>query len=157
MGSLEGRVALVTGASRGIGRAIAKALAARGASVAAAARGENARETVEEIRAGGGTAELFSMDVTDTASVAGVIAGTLEKLGRLDILVNNAGITKDQLLLRMPQTIPAMRRQHHSLLPNLQLVHIAVPGHMSDLPRCKITSRTFCNSPSPRHSPRAFS
>ena len=101
MSSLEGRVALVTGASRGIGRAIAKALAAQGATVAAAARGENARATVEEIRGGGGSAELFSMECTDSASVTGVVASTLEKLGRLDILVNNAGIAKDQLLLRM--------------------------------------------------------
>ena len=101
MVSLEGRVALVTGASRGIGRAIAQALAAQGAAVAAAARGENARETVEAIRARGGKAELFAMDVTDSGSVTAGIAGTLEKLGRLDILVNNAGIAKDQLVLRM--------------------------------------------------------
>ncbi|MBA3295955.1 MAG: 3-oxoacyl-ACP reductase FabG [Acidobacteria bacterium] len=98
---LSGRVALVTGASRGIGRAIASRLASRGALVVAAARGDNARATVEEIRAAGGTAEVLALDVTDPSGAAAAIAATAGAHGRLDILVNNAGITKDQLMLRM--------------------------------------------------------
>lgn len=98
---LSGRVALVTGASRGIGRAIASTLASRGALVVAAARGDNARATVEEIRAAGGKAEVLALDVTDPSGAAAAVAATAGAQGRLDILVNNAGITKDQLMLRM--------------------------------------------------------
>jgi 3-oxoacyl-[acyl-carrier protein] reductase len=98
---LTGRVALVTGASRGIGRAIAVRLAAQGATVIAAARERNAAATVEAITAAGGKAEVASVDVADAAAVAALVAGTLERHGQIDILVNNAGITKDQLMLRM--------------------------------------------------------
>jgi 3-oxoacyl-[acyl-carrier protein] reductase len=98
---LTGRVALVTGASRGIGRAIAVRLAAQGATVVAAAREQNAAATVEEITAAGGTAEAASVDVSDTAAIDALVAGTLSRHGRIDILVNNAGIAKDQLMLRM--------------------------------------------------------
>ena len=101
MSALGGRVAIVTGASRGIGRAIASTLAARGAVVVAAARGENAAAAVEAIMAAGGRAERVSLDVTDSAAVEHTIGGVLERHGRIDILVNNAGITRDQLLLRM--------------------------------------------------------
>jgi len=98
---LSGRVALVTGASRGIGQAIATRLAQRGAVVLAAARGENARGTVEAIAAAGGTAEAVSLEVTDAASGEAAIAAAVERHGRIDILVNNAGITRDQLMLRL--------------------------------------------------------
>ena len=98
---LSGRVAIVTGASRGIGRAIAAKLAAQGATVVAAARERNAADTVGEITAAGGKAEIASVDVSDAAAVEALVAGTLERHGQIDILVNNAGITKDQLLLRM--------------------------------------------------------
>jgi len=98
---LTNRVALVTGASRGIGRAIATTLAAQGAMVVAAARGENAAGTVEAIKASGAKAELASADVSDAAAIDALVAGTLERHGRIDILVNNAGIAKDQLMLRM--------------------------------------------------------
>jgi 3-oxoacyl-[acyl-carrier protein] reductase len=101
MAGLEGRVALVTGSSRGLGRAIALRLAARGAIVVAAARGDHAAGVVEEIRAAGGQAEIASADVTDEAAVAALVARALERFGRIDILVNNAGITRDQLMLRM--------------------------------------------------------
>jgi 3-oxoacyl-[acyl-carrier protein] reductase len=99
--SLSGRVALVTGASRGIGRAIAVRLASCGATVLAAARGDNARGTVDEVRAAGGQAEMVSLDVTDPAAAEAVVAGALERHGHIDILVNNAGITRDQLMLRL--------------------------------------------------------
>src|SRR5512134_1324005 len=102
MGTLEGRVALVTGASRGLGRAIALELARRGATVVAAARVERAAaEVAAEIAGLGGRAEAATLDVTDAAAVERTIAGVASRLGRLDVLVNNAGIARDQLLLRM--------------------------------------------------------
>jgi 3-oxoacyl-[acyl-carrier protein] reductase len=94
-------VALVTGASRGIGRAIALGLAARGAEVFAAARSANARPVADEITAAGGRAIALTLEVTDPASVDTAVAAALAAHGRLDILVNNAGITRDQLMLRM--------------------------------------------------------
>ncbi len=97
---LSNRVAIVTGASRGIGRAVAVMLAARGAHVIAAARGENARETVEAIQAAGGTATMVAADVTEAPAVEALVAAA-QRAGSVDILVNNAGITRDQLMLRM--------------------------------------------------------
>jgi 3-oxoacyl-[acyl-carrier protein] reductase len=98
---LTGRTAIVTGASRGIGRAIALTLAGAGATVVAAARGSNAEETAQTVLARGGQAVSMSLDVTDPASPQALVDATLERFGRIDILVNNAGITRDQLLLRM--------------------------------------------------------
>jgi 3-oxoacyl-[acyl-carrier protein] reductase len=98
---MTGRVALVTGASRGIGRAIAQGLAARGATVVAAARGDHADAVAAEIAAAGGRAEAVAMDVTDDHAVGATVSSLVERLGRIDILVNNAGITRDQLVLRM--------------------------------------------------------
>jgi 3-oxoacyl-[acyl-carrier protein] reductase len=98
---LSGRVAIVTGASRGIGRAIARQLAAQGAHVVAAAREENARPVVDEISSAGGKADALALEVTAPGAAEAAIATTIERLGRVDILVNNAGITRDQLMLRM--------------------------------------------------------
>jgi 3-oxoacyl-[acyl-carrier protein] reductase len=98
---LSGRIALVTGASRGIGKAIATKLAAQGAFVVAAARGENAKPVADEITAAGGKAEFIPLDLTQPGASEAAVAGVLERHGRIDILVNNAGITKDQLMLRM--------------------------------------------------------
>jgi len=101
MFDLSGKVALVTGASRGIGRAIAARLAGQGATVVAAARGDHANQSAAEITEGGGRAEAISLDVTDAAAVEAAPAGVIARHGRLDILVSNAGITRDQLLMRM--------------------------------------------------------
>ena len=98
---LSGRVAIVTGASRGIGRTVAALLASRGAHVVAAARGDHAASTVAEIHGAGKQAEVASLEVTDAGSIDAMIAAVLERHGRIDILVNNAGITRDQLMLRM--------------------------------------------------------
>ena len=101
MMDLSERVALVTGASRGIGRAIAQALAKQGATVVAAARGANARAVAEEIVAAGGRAEFATADVAAPGSAEEAVGGVIGRHGRIDILVNNAGITRDQLMLRL--------------------------------------------------------
>jgi 3-oxoacyl-[acyl-carrier protein] reductase len=101
-GPLAGKVSLVTGASRGIGLAVARALAAEGATVFLGAR-DAARlaEAVAAISAASGSATAISLDVADRASVESVFQAMLQAHGRVDILVNNAGITRDNLLLRM--------------------------------------------------------
>jgi 3-oxoacyl-[acyl-carrier protein] reductase len=99
---LRGRVALVTGASRGIGRAVARALAAQGAGVVLGARDEGRlAEVVSGIVAAGGRAQALPLDVADRGSVERAFERLLADHGRLDHLVNNAGITRDTLLLRM--------------------------------------------------------
>ena len=102
MGELAGKVTLVTGASRGIGRAIARELAARGSIVHLGARDEaKLAEAVAEIGAAGGRAVALLLDVAERASVEAAIDSIVKAHGRLDHLVNNAGITRDNLLLRM--------------------------------------------------------
>lgn len=101
MTSLDGRIAIVTGASRGIGRATALHLAAAGATVVCVARGDNAAGTVQAIADAGGRAEMAGVDITDAAAVAKLVSGVMERHGRIDILVSNAGIARDQLMLRM--------------------------------------------------------
>ena len=102
MFSLQGKVAMVTGASQGIGRATAVALAAAGARVAAAARTEEKlAEVVKEIESSGGEALAVKMDVAQPEQIKAGFQQALAKFGRLDILVNNAAITRDGLALRM--------------------------------------------------------
>jgi 3-oxoacyl-[acyl-carrier protein] reductase len=99
---LSGQTALVTGASRGIGRAIALRLGASGAKVACVARNaEKLSEVVDSITAEGGTADVHPCDVTSSEAVSKLIESLAEKWGGLDIVVNNAGITKDTLIPRM--------------------------------------------------------
>lgn len=105
MGKLDGKVALVTGASRGIGRAIAVALAKEGASVAVnyAGNSEKAGQVVSEIKDMGSEAVAIQGDVTDADSVTAMVKNVTEQFGKIDILVNNAGITRDNLLIRMKE------------------------------------------------------
>ncbi|MCE2727087.1 MAG: 3-oxoacyl-[acyl-carrier-protein] reductase [Planctomycetaceae bacterium] len=99
---LAGQVAIVTGASQGLGRSIAEALAAAGAAVALVARSaDKLADVATGITAAGGRAEAFPCDVTKGEDIQRVVDAVVEKLGRLDILVNNAGVTRDTLLPRM--------------------------------------------------------
>jgi 3-oxoacyl-[acyl-carrier protein] reductase len=102
MAGVAGHVALVTGASQGIGRACALELAAGGTSVALAARNQEKLEQVaSEIQAKGGQAAVFPLDVSDENAIKTTVKSAIERFGKIDILVNNAGITRDTLLLRM--------------------------------------------------------
>ena len=143
MFNLTGRVALVTGASQGIGRDTALALAEAGAKVAVAARNEEKLATlVEEIAAKGGEAYAVKMDVADAEQIKAGFKAVLEKFGKLDILVNNAGITRDGLAMRMKaedwdavlrtnltgthlciqQALPVMMKARHGRIINLSSV-----------------------------------
>lgn len=102
---LTGKVALVTGASRGIGRAVAAEMASKGATIALnyARNKEAAREAAEEIRALGAECEIYQADITDLATVMAMTRQVVARFGRLDILVNNAGILARSFLMMMPQ------------------------------------------------------
>jgi 3-oxoacyl-[acyl-carrier protein] reductase len=103
--NIEGKVALVTGASRGIGREIALELARNGANIAVNFSGSEAKanEVVDEIKKIGKDAFAIKCDVSNTEEVATMVKETIDRFGKLDILVNNAGITKDNLLMRMKE------------------------------------------------------
>ena len=102
MAGVEGRVALVTGASQGIGRACAIELARAGAKVALCARNvEKLQEVAKEIAANGGESEAIKMDVANEGEIRASVKVAMERFGKVDILVNNAGITRDQLVMRM--------------------------------------------------------
>ena len=95
------RVAWITGASRGIGRAITLRLSEAGFIIVASARASNADAVVDKINAEGGKAVALSLDVTDAVSIPNIAKEAVEQFGRIDVLVNNAGIVRDQLLMRM--------------------------------------------------------
>ena len=102
MKRFEDRLALVTGASRGIGEAIARRLAAEGATVVAAARTVDALEkVVAGIAEAGGKAQALPLDLADPASIESGVKSVLDGHGRIDVLVNNAGVTEDNLIIRM--------------------------------------------------------
>ena len=102
MGRLEGHTAVVTGAGRGIGKAIAESFAKEGATVLCVSRNpENCRSVAEGIRSSGGRADAFPMDVSDKVNIAEVCQTLLERYPKVDILVNNAGIIRDKLFIRM--------------------------------------------------------
>ena len=104
---LTGKIALVTGAAKGIGREIAKTLAEQGATVVVNYQGsrERAEQTVKEIEEKGGKAEAYQCNVADYQAVETMIGHVVNTYGRLDILVNNAGITRDNLILRVRKSL----------------------------------------------------
>lgn len=105
MSHLQGKVALVTGASQGIGRACAIELARHGATVALAARSvANLESVAAEINAAGGTAKPFALDVASEESIKSCATAVLAEFGTVHILVNNAGITRDDLMMRMKRS-----------------------------------------------------
>ena len=126
---LRNRVALVTGASQGIGRAIAIELAKRGAAVALCARNEEKLNALrDEIASAGGQAAAFKLDVTNDDEIKSVVKSAIEKFGKVDILVNNAGITKDNLVLRMK------RADWDSVVnTNLSSAYVAIQAVLSSM------------------------
>jgi 3-oxoacyl-[acyl-carrier protein] reductase len=105
MATLQGRTALVTGASQGIGRACALALAAAGAKVALAARNETKlNEVAAEIASAGGAAAVFVLDISSEESIRACAKAAIAHFGAIEILINNAGITRDTLVLRMKRS-----------------------------------------------------
>jgi 3-oxoacyl-[acyl-carrier protein] reductase len=101
---LKGKVAIITGGSRGIGRAIAATLARAGATVIVCSRNlDSNKETAEQITSEGGAAHPYQVDVTDADSVSALVKSVVKDFGRIDILVNNAGVTADNLLLRLKE------------------------------------------------------
>ena len=133
MFSLKDKVAIVTGASQGIGRNTALALARAGAKVAVAARNEEKLATlVTEIEAAGGTALAVKMDVADAEQVKAGFKQVIEKFGRLDILVNNAAITRDGLSMRMKQD-----DWEAVLKTNLTGAHLCIQQALSSMMRAR--------------------
>src|SRR3990172_1014518 len=154
---LAGRVAIVTGGTRGIGRAVAARLAAAGARVVITGRDEGrARKAARELSSGGAQVEALSMDVADREAVGAGFEALLEREKRLDILVNNAGIARDNLLLRMKPdqwdsvmatninglyyccqaALRPMIRQHYGRIVNMSSVvaltgNAVAPGYVS--------------------------
>lgn len=129
MANLQNHVALVTGASQGIGRACAIALARDGAKIALAARSRDKLEAVAgEIKQQGGEAAPFQMDVANEEEIKSAVKATIEHFGKIDILVNNAGVTRDVLVLRMK------RADWDSVLAtNLTGAHLCIQAVLSSM------------------------
>jgi 3-oxoacyl-[acyl-carrier protein] reductase len=129
MGGLEGRVALVTGASQGIGRECALSLAKAGARVALGARNQaKLAEVAKEISAAGGDAHAFPMDVASEDEIKSAVKAAIGKFGKIDILVNNAGITRDTLVLRMKRA-----DWDEVLATNLTAAHLCIQAVLSSM------------------------
>jgi 3-oxoacyl-[acyl-carrier protein] reductase len=128
---LEGRIALVTGASQGIGRACALRLAAAGAGLVLAARNqEKLQQVASEITAQGGRAAVFPVDLASEEQIKSAVRAALDQFGKIDILVNNAGITRDQLVMRLK------RADWDAVLnTNLTAAHLCIQAVISSMLR----------------------